>query len=104
LRSNYCYLTADEIGRQCRQPIILAFGPAVFDSDVLALDMSGVGQTLPERRDNRRIVAKRPAVEKSDQRQRRLLRARRERPSGRRATDQCDELAALHSITSSASC
>src|SRR5262249_59621985 len=32
----------------------------------------------------------------------RLLRARRERPSGRRA-DQRDELAALHSITSSAS-
>src|SRR5262249_57533757 len=31
-----------------------------------------------------------------------LLRARRERPRGRRATEQRDELAALHSITSSA--
>src|SRR5262249_756945 len=32
----------------------------------------------------------------------RLLRPRRERPCRRRATDECDELAALHSITSSA--
>ena len=33
---------------------------------------------------------------------RRLLRARRERPRGRRAADERDELAAPHSITSSA--
>ena len=32
----------------------------------------------------------------------RLLRARRERPRSRRAAEQRDELAALHSITSSA--
>src|SRR5262245_20790804 len=31
-----------------------------------------------------------------------LLRARRERPRGRRAAEKCDELAAFHSITSSA--
>jgi hypothetical protein len=31
-----------------------------------------------------------------------LLRSRRERPRGRRAADERDELAALHSITSSA--
>jgi hypothetical protein len=31
-----------------------------------------------------------------------LLRTRRERPRGRRATEQRDELAPLHSITSSA--
>jgi hypothetical protein len=34
----------------------------------------------------------------------RLLRARRERPHRRRATEQRDEVAADHSITSSASC
>src|SRR6516164_8512554 len=42
----------------------------------------------------------------SDHWHRRLLRARRERPNGRRAAEQCDERAALdlraHSITSSA--
>src|SRR5262249_32170026 len=40
-------------------------------------------------------------IEKSDHRHRRLLRARRERPR-RRAAEQRDERATLHSITSSA--
>src|SRR5258708_214111 len=102
LRSNYCYLTADEIGRKCQQPVILACGPAVFDPDVLALDISAVGQTLPECRDNRRIVAKRPAVEEPDHRHRRLLPARRERPCHGCTAKKRDELAPPHSITSSA--
>src|SRR5262245_11153597 len=42
-----------------------------------------------------------PAAKKSNHRHCRLLRARRERPSGR-AAEQHDELAPLHSITSSA--
>jgi hypothetical protein len=40
-------------------------------------------------------------MKKSDHRHRRLLRARRERPRGRTA-EKRDELAAPHSITSSA--
>ena len=47
-------------------------------------------------------VAGRRAAEEPDHRHRRLLRARRERPRGRRAAEQRDELAPLHSITSSA--
>ena len=47
-------------------------------------------------------TAGRPAAEKPDHRHRRLLRARRERPRRRRAAEQRDELAAPHSITSSA--
>jgi hypothetical protein len=39
----------------------------------------------------------------SDDWHRRLLRARRARPSSSRATEQRDKLASLHSITSSAS-
>jgi hypothetical protein len=47
------------------------------------------------------LAVPRTAAEQSDHRQRRLLRARRERPS-RRAAEQRDELATLdHSITSS---
>ena len=41
--------------------------------------------------------------EKPDHRHRRLLRARRQRPRRRRAAEQRDEFAPLHSITSSAS-
>src|SRR5262249_32540099 len=50
-----------------------------------------------------RKAVERYGVEESDYRHRRLLRARRERPSGSRAAaNQFDELAPLHSITSSA--
>src|SRR5262249_45086911 len=41
-------------------------------------------------------------AKKADHRHRRLLRAGRERPSGCRAAEKRDELAAFHSITSSA--
>ena len=34
------HLTADQIGRQLRQPIKLAFSPAIFDRHVLALDVA----------------------------------------------------------------
>jgi hypothetical protein len=43
-----------------------------------------------------------PAMKKSDHRHRRLLRARRERPRRCRTAEKCNELAARHSITSSA--
>src|SRR5262245_44915571 len=48
-----------------------------------------------------RIFPGRRAVEKANYRHRGLLRARRERPRGCRAAEKRDELAALHSITSS---
>jgi hypothetical protein len=35
-------LAIDEIGRQCEEPIIMALRPAVFDRDVLSLDVTGV--------------------------------------------------------------
>src|SRR6516162_7883481 len=41
-------------------------------------------------------------MEEPDDRHRRLLRARRERPRNRRTTEQRDERAPFHSITSSA--
>jgi len=40
---------ANEVGRQRRQPIHLILGPAVFNRDVLALDIAGVLQALAER-------------------------------------------------------
>ena len=49
----------------------------------------------------RRLVGQ-SGAEKSDQRHRRLLPARRERPPHRRAAEQQDELPPSHSITSSA--
>jgi hypothetical protein len=47
-------LTANEIGRQCRQTIDLVLGPAELDGDVLALDEAGFLQPIAECRDKRR--------------------------------------------------
>src|SRR5262249_47454083 len=65
------------------------------------LDKACVFQTLTERGEELWGVAGRPGGEDPDHWHRRLLRARRERPSSR-AAEQRDELAAFHSITSSA--
>src|SRR5262249_15388496 len=71
---------------------------------VSALDIARLLQALTECIQHGPVSVERCAVEKPDHRQRRLLRVRRERPRNCRAADQRDELAPLHSITSSASC
>jgi hypothetical protein len=76
-------------------------GPAVFDRQVLAFDESGFLETLAEFAQPSGMPVRQIWVEKSDHWHRRLLRARRERPHGR-AAEQRYELAAFHSITSSA--
>src|SRR5262249_40613023 len=91
-----------EVGYERRQPIALRPGKVVLDRHIAALDKAGLGETLTERRQKSvRSHPGRPAVEKPDHRHPRLLRARRERPCRRRAGEQRDELASLHSITSS---
>src|SRR5262249_40431618 len=92
----------DQIGCQFRKAIEPAFRPAIFDRDVAALDIARFRQGLAQGGEAAaHQIAWRHAAEKSDHWYR-LLRARRERPRGRRPTEQRDELAALHSITSSA--
>src|SRR5262249_1004385 len=66
-----------------------------FNGHVPALDIAGFFQTLMEcgQRVLRECVVGRIAGKEPDHRHLRLLRARRERPRGRRATKQRDELA-----------
>src|SRR5262249_10608479 len=97
----YGDLLANQFRRQSRQAIVLTLRPTVFDRDVLAFDKPGFGQSLAERGQQRPTLRERRAAEEPDHRHRRLLRARRERP-GRCAAEQRYELAAPHSITSSA--
>src|SRR5262249_20011660 len=66
-----------------------------------AFDIARRAQPLAEGTQTDRIRVRRGDCGKPDHRHRRLLR-HRERPR-RRAAEQCDELAAFHSITSSAS-
>jgi hypothetical protein len=64
----------------------------VLDQHVLALDVAGFVEALAERSDIARRGISRPTADKADDRHRRLLCTRRERPRGRRAADQCGPL------------
>jgi hypothetical protein len=79
----------------------MAFGPAVLDRHGFPRDKPSFGETTVETRDELGGPGLRQAAEKADHRRRVLLRARRERPCGSRATEQRDELAPLHRLPSS---
>jgi hypothetical protein len=85
IRDDHGHLSADQIGRQCYQAIALIVGPAVFDRDGLAFDIASFLQAVTKPPQTLREPVRRLAVEKSDYRHRRLLRARDERPRGCRA-------------------
>ena len=61
-RCYYGHLTTNQVGRQCRQSIVLTFRPAILDGRVLALDIAGLLQALAERGHVRRISVRRCAV------------------------------------------
>jgi hypothetical protein len=63
----------------------LVLGETRFDDDVLALNKAFVVQSPPERGHEVRQWAGGGEIEEPDNRHRRLLRARRQRPSRRRS-------------------
>src|SRR5262249_40597623 len=101
IADDHSHLTLDEFRREARQPIELIVRPTIFDRHVLALDKSFFLQTLLECRHEMHERCGRRATKKANYRYRRLLRPCRDRPR-RHAAEQCDELAAPHSITLSA--
>src|SRR5262249_20445013 len=100
-RGDHSHLSANQIGHQRRQAIVVALQPVVLDCHVLALDGAGFVESFTECGDIARVGIGRPVSDKPDYRHSRLLRARRERPSGC-AAEKRNELAPRHSITSSA--
>src|SRR6516164_2261329 len=93
------YLPTKKVRHQKRQPVSLTLVRTVLNRDVLALDEACFLEALAER--SHALVRNRSTAEKPDDRHCRLLRVRCERPR-RRAAEQRDEIAPLHSITSSA--
>ncbi|MGN6747761.1 MAG: hypothetical protein ACTHJS_04130 [Xanthobacteraceae bacterium] len=69
----------NEIRREARQPIEMTVSPAVFDSDILTVNVTGFLQSCAERGLKERARIAPSNVEKSDHRFGRLLRARRQR-------------------------
>src|SRR5262252_4464014 len=103
MRSDHRHLTAYQIGCEVGQSVVVVLRPAILNRHILALDVAGFTNALPECGQKACTIGRRPrAAEESYHRHRWLLRARRERP-GRCAAEQCDELPPSHSITSSAS-
>src|SRR5262245_35158868 len=90
------YLPAKKVRYQKRQPSLI-LGRAVLDRNVPALDEACFLQALAQ---HSHVML--PAWQEPHHRHRWLLRARCKRPGGRGAAEQRDELAAVHSITSSA--
>src|SRR5262245_54636947 len=98
MHDDYICRQRDKFERSPAQLIDVVLRGSVFDGNVLPLDIAKVAQALPKVIPVGRVVydadARHPAA--------RLLRPRRQRPCRRRAADERDKLAALHSITSSA--
>ena len=76
-RGDYGHATADEVGHERWQAIVLALQPMVLDRRVLALDVAGFVESFTERSDLAQRGVRRPAADEADDRQRRLLRASR---------------------------
>src|SRR5262249_30132077 len=90
------HAASDQINCQCRQPVVLAFRPAIFDPQIAADEKASFAQSLAERgQQNILLKVSRSRTEITDGPWRRLLRARRERPRGR-AAEQDDELSPPH--------
>src|SRR5438105_24289 len=80
----------------------MAFGPAILDRDILPDDIAGALEAVRQTGDIEFVGCGRPGADKPDHRHRVLLCPRRKRPCSCCPAEKRDELAALHSITSSA--
>ena len=78
--------------------IVLAFKVVVLDRHILAFNVAGFVEPFAKRGRNGRGVIGRSVCDKCDHRQRRVLRARGERPGSRRSPKQCDKLASAQMI------
>src|SRR5262249_59708555 len=65
----------------------LSLSPAVFDRQILALDITGLLQALAKAPKAPRLSVRRLGIEMADHRHRRLLRPRRQRPCSCRAAE-----------------
>ena len=93
-RDNHVHPTANQIGRQNRQPIVLAFCPAKIDRYIATLDKAGIAQALAKRAQRACVQVRRRTAEKADHRHC-LLRGRYKWPRCRNA-EKCDERAPPH--------
>jgi hypothetical protein len=95
-RCDHAYPSAHQIGHQSRKSIVVPLRPMVFDRDVLALDVTSFAYALPKCGPEVLVLFGCADIHETDNRHRRLLCTRRERPCNRRAAEKRDELAPPH--------
>src|SRR5436853_582762 len=72
MRGDHRHLTAYQIGCELGQYVVLVLRPAILDRDILALDVAGFANALPECGQIACTISKRRAAEESYHRRRRL--------------------------------
>jgi hypothetical protein len=100
-RENDVHTKLDQFRSELRKTVLPAFRVAPLDKKGFALDVAELPQTLSERREKVRTAGWPTRLDMpyfGDPHRP----SRRKRPRSRRAAEHRDELAALHSITSSA--
>src|SRR5262249_31383513 len=96
-------LQSDKLVCDLRVALVASFSPAHIDCNVATFDPTEFAQALHKSSGMLALGRRcRRAQEANRWELRCLLRARRERPRGRRAAEERDEFAPSHSITSSA--
>jgi hypothetical protein len=86
----------NQIGRKAWQSVELPICPSRFDRNGLALNITGFFETLPKRGQELRVRISRSRADQANDRQRRLLRPRRERPRSCCAAKGTEKFAPLH--------
>src|SRR6202008_2277293 len=86
------HLALDKLGRKCREALAPAFAPAEFDLDRAAFDPAKLAQVLQEGSSILGTGLLRIGAEITDLWHRRLLRPRRQRPSGDRAAEKREKI------------
>jgi hypothetical protein len=86
---------ADQVGRQFRQPAVLALCPSVFDKNILTFDKSCLVKAPTELVHESRVARRYGTVEEANHRHCRLLRSRSQRNCSQ-TTEQTYEVAPPH--------
>src|SRR5262245_60967125 len=100
-RQDDIHLQANKLGRQVGEAPAVPLGPTIFEGERASITPAEFIQALGKYGKVRLPRGRRRHVQYADRREP-MLRARRQRPRRRAAAEQRHELAALHSITSSA--
>src|SRR5262245_43790703 len=89
-------IVLNQLPDQVWKSVAAAVSGAIFNDKVLSLNISKLPKTVPESTEQGGIFLRRYRFQHADSPHlRRLLRSRRNRPRGRRAAQQRDEVAAL---------